>query len=181
MKSRRRQGGWLSFLSGLALGLFVALLVYLQAHAPRSAQTQATTQEQPAETPTGTAGSPAVKKPRFDFYTILPEMEVKVPEWEVAKDARKSPETPARAAAYMLQVGSFQRYEDADRIKARLALIGVSADVQPVVINGKDTWHRVRVGPFQDLNKLQATRSRLAENHISFMLVRMKAGEEPGG
>jgi len=50
-----------------------------------------------------------------------------------------------------------------------------------VTISGTDVWFRVRVGPFKDLKKLQSTRSRLAENSINFMLVRMRPGESAGG
>ncbi|MGH3452706.1 MAG: SPOR domain-containing protein [Haloechinothrix sp.] len=50
-----------------------------------------------------------------------------------------------------------------------------------MTISGTDVWFRVRVGPFKDLKKLQSTRSRLAENNINFMLVRMRPGESPGG
>ena len=66
-------------------------------------------------------------------------------------------------------------------MKARLALIGISADIQRVTISGTDVWFRVRVGPFKDLKKLQGIRSRLAENNINFMLVRMRPGESAGG
>jgi len=47
---------------------------------------------------------------------------------------------------------SSQRYQDADRVNTRLALAGVSAGIQRVVINGSDVWYRVRVGPFNDLH-----------------------------
>jgi hypothetical protein len=53
---------------------------------------------------------------------------------------------------------ALQRYQDADRVKARLALAGVSAGIQRVVINGSDVWYRVRVGPFNDLKSLQGAR-----------------------
>ncbi|MGH8611264.1 MAG: SPOR domain-containing protein, partial [Gammaproteobacteria bacterium] len=66
----------------------------------------------------------------------------------------------------LIQVGSFQRFQEADKMKARLELIGISADIQRVTISGTDVWFRVRVGPFKDLKKLQSTRSRLAENNI---------------
>lgn len=177
--NRSRQRGWLSFLTGLAMGLFVAFLVYLQS------LTNVKDARQDFKQGAESAPQNPVSKPKFDFYTILPEMEVKVPEWEVdapplpapqSKPPQAPPDTP-----YLIQVGSFQRFQEADKMKARLALIGISADIQRVTISGTDVWFRVRVGPFKDLKKLQSTRSRLAENSINFMLVRMRPGESAGG
>ncbi len=176
--SRGRQRGWLSFLTGLAMGLFVAFLVYLQSANVKNARQDL---KQGAES----APQNPASKPKFDFYTILPEMEVKVPEWEVDAPPSPAPQSkPPQAPAdtpYLIQVGSFQRFQEADKMKARLALIGIAADIQRVTISGTDVWFRVRVGPFKDLKKLQSTRSRLAENNINFMLVRMRPGESAGG
>jgi cell division protein FtsN len=177
--SRRRQAGWLSFLTGLALGLFVALLVYLQSHSTLpNPMDQQTVEQAPVQGPDNNPSTPTAK-PRFDFYTILPEMEVKVPEWKIDTEEPQKPqqETPATTSgdAYMLQVGSFQRLEEADRAKARLALIGVIAGIQKVTVSGQDVWYRVRVGPFKDLASLQATRNLLTENNISFVLMRVKS------
>jgi cell division protein FtsN len=178
--SKRRQTGWLSFLTGLALGLFVALLVYLQSHNTlQNPVDQQTLQQEPVQGPEGNSSLPTAK-PRFDFYTILPEMEVKVPEWKIDPEGSEKQKAPQEAPVtssdgYMLQVGSFQRPEEADRAKARLALIGVTAGIQKVTVGGQDIWYRVRVGPFKDLASLQATRNLLTENNISFVLMRVKS------
>jgi len=174
--SRHQQGGWLSFLTGLALGLFVALLVYLRSQSsPNNTLAPSNNEQLPEET--GTSASAPAAKPSFDFYTILPEMEMKVPEWKIDEaPPSPPPETFANAGgSYMLQVGSFQRPEEADRVKARLALIGVTANIQKVTTSTQDIWYRVRVGPFKDLAALQATRARLTENNISFVLMRVKS------
>jgi cell division protein FtsN len=115
--------------------------------------------------------------PRFDFYTILPEMEVSVPEWETSSTAG-SQAASAAAGVYVLQVGSFRRYEEADRTKARLALLGIESEIQRVVINGEDVWHRVRIGPYQDPKALEATRQMLAANGVDYMLLRLNLGED---
>ena len=147
----------------------------------------------PPSPPTPEATEAGASKPRFDFYTILPEREVKVPEWEAAPPPEpKSPTEPGSPSAsngppaavplsgpeasgsYMIQVGSFQRYQDARSVEARLALAGVSAGIQRVVINGSDVWYRVRVGPFDDLKSLQGARQRLTEGRFNYMLVKVK-------
>ena len=65
-------------------------------------------------------------KPRFDFYKILPATEEPVAEPQ-AKDARK-PSTAAAGEAFFLQAGAFQSAQDADTLRARLALLGIEAD-----------------------------------------------------
>jgi cell division protein FtsN len=190
----RRERGWLSFFVGLMLGLSVALLVYLHPDlvpnpglGPVAAGRDPPSPRPPEPEETGTS------KPRFDFYTILPEREVKIPEWEATpppeptspSESKRPPGTvppsgPEASGPYMIQVGSFQRYQDADRVKARLALAGISAGIQRVVINDGDVWHRVRVGPFNDLKSLQGARQRLTEGRFNYMLVKVKPGEGAG-
>ena len=71
-------------------------------------------------------------------------------------------------------MGSFEQYEAADEVKAQLALLGINADIQRVVINGRDIRHRVRVGPYKDPAKLQEIRDRLLANNFDFMLLKLK-------
>lgn len=173
----------MSFATGLSLGAFGALLVYVYfisrdiepapppAPAPPSAQlgTGPEPRLQPPDTET------RVDRPRFDFYTILPETEVNVPDWQSG-----APETGRGAAmepgSYVLQVGSFQQHREADRAKAQLALQGISASIQKVVINGADTWYRVRVGPVSDGAELDRLRRQLDRAGTNFMLLRIKPG-----
>lgn len=186
-------GGVLPFLSGLALGLVVALVVYLgqlgPAGLPRPAPS-ADVQRPPQDaTPEPAPAPAAVSKPRFDFYTILPEMEVKVPDWELdaaapPATAAVTPEPPegeaavtvteAEKAAYMIQVGSFRSFAEADRAKANLALLGIMTDIQPVVMNGQESWYRVRMGPYTDAAALQSARARLMQHGLDFMVLRLK-------
>ena len=65
----------------------------------------------------------------------------------------------------MLQAGSYPDPRAADEAKAKLALSGFIAHIQPVTINGK-TWHRVRVGPYATASELEAAKRSLADNGI---------------
>ena len=76
--------------------------------------------------------------------------------------------------SYLLQVGSFRKRSEADRLRARLALLGVEARIQRVSIDGRDAWHRVRVGPFSDLSKANEVRARLKANQITAMVMKLK-------
>jgi cell division protein FtsN len=180
---RRRQPrkqptpGWVWLLCGLAIGLGVALFVHLrhiadvtlpEPVATRAAQPASQQAEESAELE-------PVPESGFDFYTMLPGLEVVVPE----EDAR-SRETGGRAVTpgpqltpgrYWIQAGSFRRYQDADRRKAELALLGFGSSVQAVSLDGQ-TWHRVRIGPLPDSVEAEATRRRLAESGIGALAVR---------
>ncbi len=61
----------------------------------------------------------------------------------------------------MLQVGSYRNRPDAERLRDKLAKLGIDASMQHVAIDA-DEWHRVRIGPISDLAKLNATRSAAA-------------------
>ena len=166
-----------SFFAGLTVGLCVAVIVYFYQHDPGQ-QTQIiqprVTVENPEPEPSQSDDNPP---PSFDFYQILPNMEVNVSEWEAEDDEviKEQAETSAeKSGIYILQIGSFKQYDAADEIKAKLALMGISADIQRVVINGKDIRHRVRIGPYRDSEKLSMVRQQLTENNLNFMLLKLK-------
>lgn len=188
--------GWLWMLAGLLVGLFVAGLVYLNlAVAPRDGAPVA---ERPAPKPEPQRSAPrtdtrAVKKPEpkpapkpekpakkedkglsYDFYTILPEYEVPVPE-EEPKPGVKPPEArDLEPGKYVLQVGSFSTAKDADGLKAQLTLQGFEPKIQTVTVDGEKTWHRVRIGPYQDTERLREVETRLHEQGIEYMLLKEK-------
>ena len=180
--------GWMWFLGGLAVGLSVALFVYLR-HAgpdPESAPV-ATRAAQPAgdaadpSAGTGDAsGAESASEGGFDFYTMLPGLEVIVPQEDTrtrdAADAGAAQATALAPGRYWIQAGSFRSYRDADRRKAELALLGLGSSIQDVSIDGQ-TWHRVRIGPLPDASRAEAMRQRLADNGIGALALRER--EEP--
>jgi len=97
-------------------------------------------------------------------------------EWEADSPAAGI-EDPSADKLFILQVGSFKTTEAADQIKAQLALLGIEANVQRVVINGQDVVHRVRIGPFKDKKTFEDTRQRLIANDLDFVVLKLKAGE----
>lgn len=176
-KSRRKSQpatpGWVWMGFGLAIGLAVAAAIYVKYREP--APVAATPPAEPAPvrreaTPAPVEEPPA--EPGFQFYEMLPNFEVVIPERgdrEVRPDSRATPvEAPGR---YVLQAGSFTRYEDADRMKATLALLGITSRIERVSIDD-DTYHRVRIGPIDDLEELNRMRARLRESRIEVMMIR---------
>lgn len=170
--------GWLWMLGGLLLGLFVAFLVYLQQQgktdikallpqpAPKATDTRAVTKTTPPKAPKKEEGI------NFDFYSILPEQEVVIPESELGN----TPTPVEEKASYFLQVGSFKRDEDAQARMAELFLLNLEPSVQKVTVDGGNTWHRVRVGPYTDRRKLDKARRRLQDNGIDFFVIKEKKG-----
>lgn len=170
---------------GLAIGLSVAFAIYIngqrsesvaeaapRARAPAS-MTGPVREDEPANTQV--AATPEVEPPpaaRFDFYDMLPSFEVIIPEQE--KEVRT--DTTSRAVVtpgtYVLQVGSFTEYADADRRRAQLALQGIESAIQRVVIDDK-TYHRVRIGPIEDLERLNDLRSRLRAADMDVLRIRL--------
>jgi len=90
---------------------------------------------------------------------------------------------PAQAAApapalpgedkfvYYLQAGAFREVGDAENTRAKLALLGFEATV-----SDRDTdsgvLHRVRMGPFTQVEAMNKVRAKLSENGIDVAVVR---------
>lgn len=169
----RREGfsGWTGLLIGLAAGLAVGLGLYL--FDPREPRSPGTAGDAAAPAEPASASQSAAEEPaeRYDFYQMLPNFEVVVPEKEVVVP-RDAPESTEKKGAYVLQAGSYRKPEDADRVRAQLALQGIESNVQRVAIDS-DTWHRVRIGPITDASELDRVRMRLKEAEVDFLVVRV--------
>jgi len=109
---------------------------------------------------------------RFDFYTILPGSESKVTKEEEDK-IKANDQQPVVQKSYFLQVGAFHTEEEADNLKAKLALQGFEAVVQTATILDKGIWHRVRVGPLNDLDQINKTKGDLISNGFSADLIKV--------
>jgi cell division protein FtsN len=177
-KNAKRGGGKKSspmeFFLGLAFGLVVAAGVHLydKQNFERKQHSVRNENEVRKNEKAAPASQRTEPQDQLDFYENLPKFEVVVPERE--KDVRRS--TPGAAVekpgAYVLQAGSYRNYSDADRIKAMLALQGVSSKVEKVTIE-TDTWHRVRIGPIRDLKTLEETRRKLREAQIDAIVIKV--------
>lgn len=80
---------------------------------------------------------------------------------------------PSDKSAFLLQAGAFKGQEDAEGMKAKLALIGFEARIVTAEVNGV-TFYRVRVGPYGQIEDMNRARSRLAENGIEASVVRQR-------
>ncbi|MFT6274822.1 MAG: hypothetical protein ACJAZ0_000911 [Halioglobus sp.] len=154
--------GWQWFGAGLLTGIFFSFIVYLgslppdiQAGITTAQESTATAQKEPP-------------KPRFDFYTLLPEqtMDVEIDPAEVVT-ARAS----KTSEFFLLQAGSFKQKEDADRRRAQLLLLGLEPNIEET--NGDNgRWYRVYLGPFQSKSRLSKARSLTAAQNIDTLLLK---------
>ena len=176
--------GWVWMITGLFIGLFVAFLIHLKDNYPGlSLPETATTAKQTRRDTrdvrkSATSNIPAAPKTQYDFYTILPEMEIAVPDTEVNESTGKNTAFKHNSK-FILQAGSFKKLSQADEMKASLALLGVQAKIQSVTINnansGATTWHRVRLGPYDSFGEMNKIRSRLRKNKIEALLLKLKS------
>ena len=109
------------------------------------------------------------EEPRFDFYTILPEKEIVVPDYEIKTRVREERVGKAKAAKYILQAGSFKDYKEADSLRAKLALMGIESRVEKAKV-GNVIWNRVKLGPYAKMSSVTTIKSRLKENGIDVMV-----------
>ncbi len=177
--ANRKSGGstLIGIFIGLILGLCIAVgVAWYMNKTPIPFLTKAKPPEKTVVEP-GKAGvkpdektTQQVEKPRFEFYKILPGAEEPVTEQQIKQAAKAG----APTGNYLLQVGAFQNPADADNLKARLALIGVEASVEPIDLSGKGTWYRVRVGPYSKVDEINRLRQTLAQNGIEASLVKIK-------
>ena len=192
-----RQTAWPAWIwlgIGVLLGLTLSALVLIKDWAPMlrkknlpQPNAEATA---PKESETAVADEaakkPAPPKKSFDFYSVLPEMEVVIPDAELSAKARaeqqrqqaamaqsQSANANAQTAApategggrYVLLAGSYAEPKAADEAKAKLAMLGVVAKVQSITINGK-TWNRVMVGPYANASDTETAKKSLADNGV---------------
>jgi cell division protein FtsN len=201
-RGNEKQGwpAWIWLCLGVLLGLGLSALILIKDWAPMLRKKNLPQPNPEATAPKESeqavaedaAKKPAPPKKTYDFYSVLPEMEVVIPDAELSAKARAeqqrqqqqaaqaqagaaanaTPTTVAAPAAsteagarYVLLAGSYAEAKAADEAKAKLALLGIVAKVQSITINGK-TWNRVIVGPYSNASETESAKATLAENGV---------------
>lgn len=131
------------------------------------------------------AAAAGTDKPRFDYHQILSDGKEASPK----TDKNQKPiVNPAPAAAqpiekavveepgtkYYLQVGAFNSETDADNLKARIALIGLQAEVKAATLQDKGVMHRVRLGPYKTHDDMSRARDGLTQNGLPSSVITIK-------
>lgn len=181
---RHNIGIWKWMLITALIILFVVFLAYLRMTGPSEENRQAETSEhKSAKTDPKKPGvadkqetkaDNKPKPPHFEFYTILPDKEVVVPEYEIKTRTREERVGKAKESRYIMQAGSFKTFKEADQLRAKLALMGIESKVEKAKV-GDVTWHRVKMGPFTQMASVNTIRSRLRKNGVDVMVTEIGA------
>ena len=161
-------------------GLFAGALLTAMAftwlgHSHKSADVPAAPRPDPHRARADLEAAAGSGKPseKYDFYQMLPNFEVVVPEKD--KDVKRDLPAAAkieRPGVYVLQAGSYRNEADAERVAKQLSLQGIDAKVQRVAVDA-DVWHRVRVGPINDLAQLNRVRKQLHAADVDAIVIRI--------
>lgn len=159
--SNSQTPAWLWFVAGLVMGAFAASYYFIKnpVEAPP-------VKEEPKPKVTDNK----TPKPRFDFYKLLQESETIVPASEATNEEKPTPQEAG--IEYLIQVGSFPKSEDADKLRAQLILLNLDANIERVEIRKGEIWHRVVVGPFDNQNALTSARSQLVKNEYNALVLK---------
>ena len=189
-----RKGGnsmWIGILVGVLAGVGMAAGVawylmkspkpFLNKEQPVATkpQPESTKPATPAATEKSVA-TPGDGKQRFEFYKMLTDKQnatAVAPTKPVDKLRPIDKPKPAKPhvadsksvainESQILQAGSFANVDDAEKLKAKLALLGVEANIQPATIPDKGVWYRVRLGPYKNADEMNHARGFLKKNGV---------------
>jgi cell division protein FtsN len=178
--------GWMYMLAGLAIGLTVAYAIYVNGNKAPPAKPTAEAVSAPPSKPSVSKPAPAVAAEEpiaegevtFDFYNMLPNLDVGLGEEQTAPEASAAPAATAAPPAvskqgiYIIQAGSFSGIADANKRKAELGLLGIRSEIKAGDANGR-TVYRVYTAPLTTPNDVNRTSSLLAGAGIEIMLKRV--------
>ena len=112
--------------------------------------------------------APTDTKPRFDFYTLLPNQDL-----DFSSDVEPA-ELRGKTSSddqFILQAGSFRAEKDADRRRGELALLGLEATIE-LTRGSNGVWYRVYLGPFESRSAMAKARSMTAQQSIDTLLMK---------
>lgn len=181
MRTRSEQDGTtlVGFIVGLVLGLGIAVAIALYI---TNAPVPFVSKVKPASenvNPAAGGQLPDPNKPLYGTTTTKPAAETAkidpATDPKAAPPKEKGETTPPAedSSRFLLQAGAFRTPDDADAMRARLALLGFDARVFPREQDGT-TLYRVRLGPYGNLDDVNRIRKTMAENGIDVQLIRLK-------
>ena len=180
-RGRWLKRGWVLLLLGVGIGIASMMLWQMLTHRAdgrsglanlfSSLHKPSASAKKAPETP-----PPSPPKPKFDFYTILPETETVLPPEPRAAKNKTAKAKPELGVTFILQAGSFASFEEADQLKAKLALSGLVAQIQKVTVEGRGEYHRVRLGPYERIDQLDAADQQLQKMGIKAIRLKVKKG-----
>jgi len=173
--------GWLYLLFGLIVGMVIAYIYYevpaRTAQPPPEAGQPAAAVPAPAAAAVSKPAAPAEQGITFDFYEMLPELDVEVFADDPAPATRRVAPTKRMevdaAGIYILQAGSFSQLADAKKREGEIALLGISAEIKKGEANGR-TVYRVYTNPLESAAEVNRISRMLNNNDIETLPKRVK-------
>lgn len=196
-KFGRQSGNTLTgIIIGLVIGLSIAVIVALVINKAATPFTNKNGKSDKADIPVTQMQDP--NKPLYGNKDAVSQAAKEVAATKAAENAKPAdalsaaanaavptatavPATPVSAASkpevaddkyiYFLQIGAFKEVADAESARAKLAMIGVEANVSDKA-SDNGVLHRVRVGPFDSFDGMNKMRAKLSENSVETAVVR---------
>lgn len=164
--------------------------MYGNKEAARQANKEIAARTKPADDPLGdavaamqTTAAPIAKPAAPVLKPSAPAAPVSAapaaPAAQVVAKAENVKPVPAAAApdlgedkvTYYLQAGAFREMDDAENTRAKLALLGFEANISEKA-NESGVLHRVRIGPFPQVESMNKARAKLIDNGIDVAIVK---------
>lgn len=195
--------GWLWLVAGLVIGGFLVFLTTLQPGGEEIKRNQETAK---AKEPPKRSTQEQAAKPKYDFYTLLPESEVILPPETKAQEpppppAPVSPEEAAKLDAARAEAALSGKTppppptiakapaitqfflqagsfrKQTDADKVRAEIIMLGHDVRVESVKVRDeNWYRVLVGPYTSREQLTQAQKALAGSGYSNLLLQQRQG-----
>ena len=159
-------------LIGLVAGSRVGFALYF--FEPRTRRLPAPAEARRFRAEPASARDSAVDEPaeRYDFYQMLPNFEVVVPEKEVVVP-RDAPETVERKGAYVLQAGSYKQVRGGGPRAGAARAAGHRVERAAASRSTATRGIACGSGRSADLEELNRVRNRLREAEVDFLVVKV--------
>ncbi len=168
----RSGGSIVSFSAGVAVGLIVsaAVAAYITL-TPPPFEDRGLRKPEPPVAAKKSSSEPAAAPESAEPPSPPPEAVAPPPPPPLA-DPKGVPLAEPPGTTYFLQVAAYRSVDEADQMRARLAILGFEASVSQVR-RDSTVFHRVRLGPFSDFEVLNRTKVGLSENGLESTVVRV--------
>ena len=162
-------------LIGLFLGLAIAIAValFIRRNDPFIGQLAPGQNASAPAAPPAIEGAGSVPPAPLSAAPAAPEVTSVGPQLSLPSAAVAPSGQGAGGTEYYLQAGAFQDPNEAQALKAELALLGLEAHIQTVENAAGVQMQRVRLGPYTDMSQVSAARRLLAQNNINADLIKI--------
>ena len=169
---KKRQGKWFVIMSFSAALLYVYYFHdYFSTYYHHSIATKNSTPTKLLSTPAIAINSAKKTSQEFDFYAMLPKIEVQIKN----TGAPNAPQLTSGQTYYLLQVATTSDNTEAQSLITKLGVMGLNAYSKSYQRSNGKTEYRVMVGPYVNKQDVDTDRAYLKTNDISSLFLSAKA------